>query len=109
MASETVVMHSRQCGKTAALELRDLTKEAPPPSRLSIDPNSEDFHPCYRRVGVRVDGVERNDLQWYDVKRKEYMTVNRTSHLADSIEPYWRYLPSRQQRRTEERWERKRK
>lgn len=75
-----------------------------PPSRLSIDPNSPDFHPCFVRVGVRVDGIERNDLQWYDVKRLEYMTTAKTSHLAVSIEPYWRYDASRQQRRAEERY-----
>lgn len=74
------------------------------PGRLSIDPNSPDFHPCYVRVGVRVDGQERNDLQWYDVGRKEYMTTDKTSHLAETIEPYWRYAPSRQQRRAEARW-----
>lgn len=74
------------------------------PLRLSIDPNSPDFHPCYVRVGVRVDGKERNDLQFYDVNRKEYMTTAKTSHLAESIEPYWRYMPSRQQRRAEERY-----
>lgn len=104
---ENVVIHSRQCGKTAALELRKLSEDTPPPSRLSIDPNSEDFHPCYVRVGVKVDGQERNDLQFYDVKRLEYMTTAKTSHLAESIEPYWRYFPSRQQRRAEERWEQK--
>jgi hypothetical protein len=80
-----------------------------PPSRLSIDPNSPDFHPSYTRVGVRVDGKERNDLQWYDVKRLEYMTTDKTSHLATSIEPYWRFVESRQQRRARERWEGKRK
>lgn len=103
------VEQSRQCGKTAALELRKLSEDTPPPRRLSIDPNSPDFHPCYVRVGVRVDGVERNDLQWYDQDRLEYMTTAKTSHLAESIEPHWRYFPSRQQRRAEERWEGKRK
>ena len=80
-----------------------------PPGRLSIDPNSPDFHPSYVRVGVLVDGVERNDLQFYDVKRLEYMTTAKTSHLAESIEPYWRFAESRQQRRARERWEGKRK
>lgn len=93
----------------ADLELRKLGEDTPPRRRLSIDPNSPDFHPSYVRVGVRVDGVERNDLQFYDVDRLEYMTTAKTSHLAESIEPYWRYMPSRQQRRSEERWEGKRK
>ena len=79
------------------------------PRRLSIDPNSPDFHPSYTRVGVRVDGVERNNLQWYDVDRLEYMTTDKTSHLAESIEPYWRFEESRQQRRARERWEGKHK
>lgn len=78
-----------------------------PPSRLSLDPNSEDFHPCYVRVGLRIDGEERNDIAFYDLANLSYKTQQDTSHLATSIEPYWRYLPSRQQRRAEERWERK--
>lgn len=102
-------MNSRQCGKTAALELRKLSEDAPPPRKLSIDPNSSDFHSCYVRVGVKIDGVERKDLQFYDMDQMSYMTTAKTSHLAKSIEPYWRYFPSRQQRRAEERWERKRK
>lgn len=106
---ERVVMHSRQCGKTAALELRKLNEDAPPRRRLSIDPNSPDFHPSYVRVGVRVDGVERNDLQFYDMDQMSYMTTAKSSHLAESIDPYWRYMPSRQQRRAEERWEGKHK
>jgi hypothetical protein len=77
------------------------------PTRLSIDINSPDYHPCYVRVGVRVNGEERNDIQWYDIKRREYMTVDKTSHLAERIEPYWRYQPSRQVRRAEEAYSRK--
>lgn len=80
-----------------------------PPAKLSIDPNSPDFHPCYVRVGVHVDGEERNDIQYYDVKGCSYMAVNRTSHFAESIEPYWRYHASRQQRRAEARWKGPRK
>ncbi len=76
-----------------------------PPMRLALDPKSPDFHPCYVRVGVRVDGHERKDIAFYDVAGLSYMTERNTSHLAISIEPYWRYSPSRQQRRYEERWE----
>lgn len=104
MDKSLVLIGARQCGKTAALELRQLAEDAPPPSRLSIDPNSPDFHPSYVRVGVKVDGVERNDLQFYDAKKLEYMTTAKTSHLAETIEPYWRYMPSRQQRRLEARF-----
>jgi hypothetical protein len=79
----------------------------PPPSKLSLDPNSEDFHPCYVRVGVRVDGEERNDIAYYNTSNLSYKTNRDTSHLATTIEPYWRYPPSRQVRRAEEAWERK--
>ena len=79
------------------------------PMRLSLDPNSPDFHPSYMRVGLRIDGKERNDIQFYDVKRLEYMTTALSSHSASSIEPYWRYDENRQQRRARERWEGKRK
>lgn len=77
------------------------------PRRLSIDPNSPDFNPCYVRVGVRIDGNERNDLQWYDADRLEYLTTRDSSHVAETMEPYWRYQPSRQQRRAEQRWQEK--
>lgn len=75
-----------------------------PPDVLSLDPNSPDFHPCYVRVGLRIDGEERNDIAYYNVKNRSYKTAKDTSHLANTIEPYWRYQPSRQQRRAEERW-----
>ena len=106
--AEHVVIHSRRCSKTAALGLKPI-EEPTIPRRLSIDPNSPDFHPSYQRVGVRIDGVERNDLQWYDMDRKEYMTTAKTSHLAETIEPYWRYIETRQMRRARERWEGKHK
>lgn len=77
---------------------------APPPDVLSIERNSPHFHPCYVRVGVRIDGVERTDIAYYNVNDKSYKTERNTSHLAERIEPYWRYQPSRQQRRAEERW-----
>lgn len=75
-----------------------------PPLVLSIEPNSPHFHPCYVRVGVRIDGVERNDIAYYNMNDKSYKTERNTSHLAKTIEAYWRYQPSRQQRRAEERW-----
>ncbi len=81
----------------------------PPPEVLSLDPNSPVFHPCYVRVGLRIDGVERNDIAYYNVRNKSYKTARDTSHLAETIEPYWRYQPSRQQRRAEERWKGPRK
>lgn len=80
-----------------------------PPRQLSIDPNQPEFNPCYCRVGVRINGEERNDIQYYDLNNLSYMTTDLTSHLAQSIDVYWRYFPSRQQRRFEESWARKHK
>ena len=80
-----------------------------PPRVLSIESNSPHFHPCYCRVGVVIDGQERNDIAYYNQDDLSYKTARNTSHLAVSIEPYWRYQPSRQQRRAEERWAEKRK
>jgi len=79
------------------------------PRRLSLEPNSPDFHPSYARVGLRIDGKERNDIQFYDADKLEYMTTAKSSHLATSIEPYWRFAESRQQRRARLRWEEKHK
>jgi hypothetical protein len=81
----------------------------PPPAILSIEQLDPHFHPCYMRVGVRIDGEERNDIAYYNTKNLSYKTNRHTSHLAVVIEPYWRHAPSRQQRRAEERWEAKRK
>jgi hypothetical protein len=80
-----------------------------PPRRLSNESNSPDFHPCYSRVGVRIDGVERNDIAYYNMDDMSYKTNRHTSHLAESIEPYWRFEPSRQLRRAEARWAEKHK
>jgi hypothetical protein len=78
-----------------------------PPRKLSIQMKDPEFHPCYVRVGIRIDGVERNDIAYYNMDGLDYKTERDTSHLATSIEPYWRYSASRQQRRAEERWEAK--
>lgn len=128
MGTKAVIVGGHRSGKTALMQqmmaeaeargehVVTLTKEPIidevadiPPGRLSIDPNSPDFHPCYTRVGVRVDGQERNDLQFYDVATMSYMTTAKTSHLAESIEPYWRRPELRNERRWRERWEAKRK
>ena len=80
-----------------------------PPVRLTNDPNHPDFHPSYPRVGVRIDGVERNDIKWYDSKQAMFrvtgMKMTDVPKLATVIEPYWRYPENRQQRRARERWE----
>lgn len=85
--------------------MNEILSELPgPPRKLSLDMMSPDFHPCYVRVGVVIDGEERNDVAYYNMDDLSYMTDRKTSHLATSIEPYWRYQPSRQQRRAEERY-----
>lgn len=81
-----------------------------PPRRLTNAPNHEWFHPSYSRVGVRIDGVERNDIKAYDADGKCYwvtgMDLKRdVPKFALEIEPYWRYAENRQQRRARERWE----
>lgn len=119
---EQVFISPRQAGKALAMELAKHTQvtsftetdmETPlmsgPPDRLSIEVDSEDYHPSCCRVGVVIDGKERNDIAFYDIKTGAYKTEHNTSHLAKSIKPYWRYDESRQQRRARERWEAKRR
>jgi len=89
------------------VDAENLSGEQKPPRRLSLEPMSPDFHPCYIRVGVRIDGEERKDIAYYNMDDLSYKTERDTSHLATSIEPYWRYQPSRQQRRAEERFKRR--
>ena len=98
---------SREFRQEYMNKISDMDLPKPPPRKLSVDPNNEDFHPCYLRVGVRIDGEERNDILFYDLDMLAYMTTDHTSHLATEIDPYWRWEPNRQQRRAEERWEAK--
>jgi len=80
-----------------------------PPRRLTNVVTHRDYHPSYMRVGVRVDGVERNDIHWYDADAGQYSTSGPGKGLqAGQVEPYWRYPETRQQRRARERWERSR-
>lgn len=81
----------------------------PPPRALSNNVNHRDFHPSYMRVGVRIDGVERKDLKWYDVRAGLAATTDGVMLKSDTIEPFWRYPENRQQRRARERWEAKHK
>lgn len=80
-----------------------------PPRRLSSDPAHPDFHPSYRRVGVRIDGEERTDVLNYDVARGR-ATIREglgRALLWGAIEPYWRWAESRQERRARERYDNK--
>lgn len=81
----------------------------PPPQALSNHVNHRDFHPSYMRVGVRIDGVERKDLKWYDVRAGLACTTDGVMLKSETIEPFWRYPENRQQRRARERWEAKHK
>lgn len=77
------------------------------PVRLSLVSSNKNFRPDYMRVGVRFDGVERNDVQSYDAEAGWIETVKRQV-LYGVVEPFWRYPETRQQRRARERWENKR-
>lgn len=79
----------------------------PLPQRLSLLTWHKDYRPDYSRVGVKLNGEERKDVQSYDVEARELETVHRQK-LYGTIEPFWRYPETRQQRRARERWEAKR-
>ena len=81
----------------------------PFPKKLSIWLSHPDYHPSFPRIGVCIDGVERNDIQWYDLDRK-LARVNKTNQLLWDIEIklFWRYPETRQIRRAREAWEKKR-
>lgn len=81
----------------------------PPPRALSNNSTHRHFHPSYMRVGVRIDGQERNDIRWYDMDDGRAITTGGTMITSEAIEPFWRYAESRQMRRARERWEGKRK
>jgi hypothetical protein len=82
-----------------------------PPRKLTNVSSHSAFRPDYARVGVRIDGVERDDIIFYDADRLVYRTTSDHPRLGEdrgaiSIEPFWRYPESRQMRRARERWER---
>ena len=78
-----------------------------PPERLSLKESHADFHPCYPRVGVLLDGVERHDVEWYSIKLGRIRTIRGVEHDG-KVQVFWRYAETRQQRRARERWEAKR-
>lgn len=92
-------------GPLTGAELR--TPEPIVPVRLSLVSSNKNFRPDYMRVGVRFDGVERNDVQSYDAEAGWIETIKREV-LYGVIEPFWRYPETRQQRRARQRWESKR-
>lgn len=80
-----------------------------PPRALSNNLTHRHFHPSYMRVGLRIDGVERKDIRWYDADAGQAITTGGVMIVSTDIEPFWRYAESRQMRRARERWEGKRK
>jgi hypothetical protein len=98
---------------------KPLSTEQPAPARPSMDPAGEpprrlscrighkDYHPSFARVGVLVNGIEVKNLEWYDQDNRVIQTVtSKAVHQVESIEAFWRYTETRQQRRARERWER---
>jgi hypothetical protein len=80
--------------------------DLPPPRRLTSVPGKPHYHPSCLRVGVRVNGAERSDLIEYDQDAGTAKTRN-DAVISGTIEPFWRYEESRQERRGRERWEQK--
>lgn len=76
-----------------------------PPRRLSNQIGHPDYRPDFMRVGLRIDGKERTDVNRYDCDHLLYDTSCGRNFPAESIEPYWRYQETRQLRRARERWE----
>ncbi len=79
-----------------------------PPRRLSIWLLHPAYHPSYARVGVKFNGVERNDVQWYDLDKQQIRIKNTNQLLEGDVVVFWRYPETRQQKRARESWEKKR-
>lgn len=85
-------------------EIEGLVIDAPP-DRLSVDKASPHFDICYRRMGVRLNGVERKgDVQEYDrvagwvlVRERSIMGkfmlnddgTYKVQKLTGTVDPYW--------------------
>lgn len=80
-------------------------KEDLPPRILSSDIREKGYHPSCLRVGVKVNGEVKNNVTAYDQDKGE--VTYQGSHVVAgvTIETYWRYPESRQQRRARQRWE----
>lgn len=82
--------------------------EVPVPLACASAASHKDYRPDCLRIGVRIDGVERGDVTWYNAKLNRYRIQgdhNGREREAEGIEPYWRFEESRQMRRARERWE----
>lgn len=78
-----------------------------PPARLASRHNHADYHPCYPRVGLRVNGEERSDVIEYDRASRRVRLRDDRLFLDVEVEPYWRRPASRQERRLSERYDAK--
>lgn len=103
----TLLIASRQQGKTV-----ETISEFP--DRLCIEQNSKFFSTSCPHVGVKIDGVEQNDIiefcssgRWVRVGERSLdgsLVRTRTGFETTTkwdvdIEVYWRLQPSRQVRR----------
>lgn len=75
-----------------------------PARALSSVPTDPTYHPNCLRVGVRFNGEERRDIIGYDMASSA-ITIQGGDKLFGTIEPFWRYPESRQERRRREAWE----
>lgn len=78
------------------------------PRQLSIWMSHPAYHPSYARIGLKLNGVKRNDIQWYDLDKNQVRVKDTNQLLEGQIELFWRYPETRQQRRARESWEKKR-
>ena len=71
------------------------------PRQLSVNARTAEFHNgISRSIGVRLDGIERNDVREYDLDRGLVTVRGRSDPLRPAnIEIYWKQKPSRQVRR----------
>lgn len=82
-------------------------KEDTPPRKISSDIRSADYHPCCLRIGLKINGEVKNNVIAYDMDRGVVSYQGGLVVNADTIEPFWRYPETRQQRRARESWEKK--
>ena len=76
----------------------DPIPEAGPPPRVSLVRHSPFYRPDYPRIGVKLDGQERNDVQEYNVTEGWIETIQR-QRFKGTVEVFWRYPETRQMRR----------
>lgn len=86
--------------------MKELNEAGNPPRCLSLRMGHFNYRPDYARVGVRFNGEERKDVEFYDADAGRIKTIH-GQLLEGLVEPFWRYPENRQMRRARERWEAK--